>query len=293
MDKHLSYWQNNVGVEEFTNWHSTTDHINKLSLLSGYVYNRECSSVLDCGAGNGSLYKVLKGLNLNLKYKGIDITKKLVTDAQNNGIDIEYGDIEQLQFKDESYDLVVATDVISHLYDYRPALREMLRVAKKHVIFTTFKPSVQSLKYVHPQDKPKIIGWYPGKWDRGNMPITCPKLGFYPHRTRHSGYILTMVKEKTYASPFGFYKHAKKDEQDNPILIHHYYDIHKLYANIKSIAKENNTEYKINYSFSNDQFRLRYLQYYSEMSDKEKNEVPHISAYADMFYIDKVKNTDD
>jgi hypothetical protein len=291
MDKHLSYWESSVAVEEFTNWHSTTEHIHKLSLLGNYMYDKESSSVLDCGAGNGSLYKVLEGLKLNIKYKGIDLTQKLVTDAQNNMIDIEYGDIEQIQFKDESYDMVVATDVITHLYDYRSALKEMLRVAKRHVVFTTFKPSIQSLKYIFPEQRPNIIGWYPGKWDRGNLPVTCPRLGFYPGRTRHSGYIQTVAKEKTYASPFGFYKHARKDEQDNPILIHHYYDIHKLYANIKSIAKENNTEYKINYSFSNDQTRLRYLQYYSEMSDKEKNEVPHISAYADMFYIDKEKAT--
>jgi len=292
MDKHLSYWESSVNVDEFTNWHSTPEHIHKLSLLSGYIDNKEYNSVLDCGAGNGSLYKVLKGLNLNIKYKGIDITKKLVTDAQNNGIDIEYGEIEQLQFKDQSYDMVVAIDVITHLYDYRPALREMLRVAKKSVVFTTFKPSVGNVGYLFPEQKPMVIGWYPGDWDRGNLPVTCPKLGFYPGRHRHSNYILTAVKEKTYASPLGFYKHAKKDEQGNPILIHHHYDIHKLYANIKSIAKENNTEYKINCSFSNNKIPELYLDKLSKMNDEERKDAPLLSAYADTFYIDKAGVTD-
>jgi len=292
MDKHLSYWENNVDVKDFTNWHSTTDHIHKLSLLSGYIHNREYNSVLDCGAGNGTLYKVLKGLNLDIKYKGIDLTQKLVADAQNSMIDVEYGDIEQLPFENESYDVCVAVDILNHLYDYRPALREMFRVAKKNIVFTTFKPSVGNVGYLFPVQKPMVIGWYPGAWDRGNLPNTCPRLGFYPGLPRHSNYIITAVKEKTYASPFGFYKHAKKDEQGNPILIHHHYDNHKLYANIKSIAKENNTEYKINYSFSNDQHRLSYLEKYSELNDEERNDVPHISAYADIFYIDKVGTTD-
>ena len=292
MDKHLSYWESSVNVDEFTNWHSTPEHTYKLRLLARYMYDKESSSVLDCGAGNGALYKVLKAFNLDIKYKGIDLTQKLVADAQNNMIDIEYGDIEQLQFKDESYDMVVATDVITHLYDYRPALREMLRVAKKNVVFTTFKNSVQELKYISPERKPIVIGWYPGKWDRGNMPITCPKLGFYPGRTLHSNYIQTVVKEKTYASPFGFYKHARKDEQGNPILIHHYYDIHKLYANIKSIEKENNTEYKVNFSFSNSKIPEQYSDQLLKMNDEERNNVPPPSAFADIFYIDKVKTID-
>lgn len=298
MDKHLSYWQDIVDVDTFTKWHSTPMHIHKLSLLGGYVYNKKYTSVLDCGAGNGSFYKVLKGLNVDIEYKGVEITKKFVTDAQDCGIDIEYGNIEQLPFEDESYDICVAIDVLNHLRDPGPAIKEMIRVAKKHVAFTVFKPSTQELKYVWPEKgKSKIIGWYPGG------PPGClrdlrrrPHLGFYPYGTRHSRYNpfrhQTAIKEKTYKSPFGFYKHARINQEGHPILIHHHYDTQKIFDYINSIACENNEKYKISCSFTDPERRLNYLRRYLDLNDEEKNKVPHISCYTDIFYIDKAGVSD-
>lgn len=89
-------------------------------------------TILDTGCGNGL------------------ITEKIPSQYQVTGLDWSYQAIKKLKckkvvaslsalpFEDNSYDLVMANDVIEHIYEeeYETVLKELIRVAKDYVIIT-------------------------------------------------------------------------------------------------------------------------------------------------------------
>ena len=106
-------------------------------------------SVLDvaCGYGNTSITARMKGA----KVSGIDITPKHIALAKEeekiagiSGIEWEEGDVEDLPFKDESFDVVLST--FGHIFAPNQELagKEMLRVLKKggRLGFTSWPPEL-------------------------------------------------------------------------------------------------------------------------------------------------------
>lgn len=62
---------------------------------------------------------------------GLDISEDAIAFCQEKGLGlVERGDICSMPFADESFDLVLATDVIEHVEDDGRALREIARVLK-------------------------------------------------------------------------------------------------------------------------------------------------------------------
>jgi len=281
MDKHLSYWQDIVDTEVFRGWHDNNQgHTNEIRDITRKIIDKEYKSILDCGAGLGKFYESIITNNVNIDYQGIDITEKFVHEAISAGIPMSVGDTENILFEDNSFDVCLAHDVLNHLYDYRPTLREMLRVAKKEVIVTFFKPSVERFYYLHPDVAKQTIGWYPGVWDPGNMPVSCPRAGFYPKRTNHCPVITLQKKYKIHKSPFGFYTHAHEDEHGEPVLLHHHFEMSKFFDFVREVAAENGEDYKIYYGGDKNTERT-WRQW-----TKEPN-TPALKYYANMIFIEK------
>ena len=103
-------------------------------------------SVLDVGCATCSDYPLYEG---KIKYYGRDITRKFIKRAKQRfpDIDVDYGNILELPFPDNSVDVVYCKDVLEHLPpgSYVKAVSEMKRVAKKAVMIAFFRP---------PWDKP-------------------------------------------------------------------------------------------------------------------------------------------
>jgi len=105
--------------------------------------NNKDLNILEVGCGNGVL--------LNELYKngykfvsGIDFLAEFVKLSKSRGLpyDIEVGDIRSLNFKDSSYDVVVAERVIINLLDLEhqnKAFSEIRRVIKKNGFFIMFE----------------------------------------------------------------------------------------------------------------------------------------------------------
>ena len=88
--------------------------------------------ILDVGCG------VIKNHRLcfdYLKNKGFNI--KGVDKKPVRSMNIEKGSITSLRYKKNSFDVVVCLDVVEHIKDYKRAIRELERVAKKRVIIVT------------------------------------------------------------------------------------------------------------------------------------------------------------
>tara|TARA_B100001250_G_scaffold213427_1_gene183069 strand:- start:23453 stop:24112 length:660 start_codon:yes stop_codon:yes gene_type:complete len=80
--------------------------------------------VLDVGAGNGETSELF---NKNWEWEGIDIepTNKIVTK----------GDAHKLEFKDDSFDLVISIATFEHIHSPWIAINEINRVMKKGALF--------------------------------------------------------------------------------------------------------------------------------------------------------------
>lgn len=112
--------------------------------ILGELKNEKKKKVLDAGSGPGlyALHLAEKGHFVT----GIDIDKekvKLSTEiAKRMGSTAEFvaGDLCALPFPDNSFEVIVCSDVIEHIPDDRKALREMARVLRpegKLVLTTT------------------------------------------------------------------------------------------------------------------------------------------------------------
>lgn len=108
-------------------------------------------SVLDIGCGDGFLLKKLLEENNSIKTLGIDISPVALEKAKENGIECRLFDItERLPFEDNSFESVLLLDVLEHMFQPKPVLKEAARTASKYVYisvpnFVSFPARLQVL----------------------------------------------------------------------------------------------------------------------------------------------------
>tara|TARA_R110002060_G_scaffold6048_5_gene9214 strand:- start:209 stop:874 length:666 start_codon:yes stop_codon:yes gene_type:complete len=139
---HLEYWQTQSDVEHFRKWNGNynTDFKNH---TRAYIKKKRHETVLDCGAGLFSEYYGFKKDEINIKYTATEITQKFIDIGISAGIDVHECSIQRMPFKDKSYDVVLCHAVLNHQMDFKDGIDEMVRVAKKQVIITFFKPFLE------------------------------------------------------------------------------------------------------------------------------------------------------
>ncbi|MDJ0893593.1 MAG: class I SAM-dependent methyltransferase [Alphaproteobacteria bacterium] len=99
--------------------------------------------ILDVGCGVGHYLRGLQtALGFEFSYTGVDATEHFVKLAQEafKGVDraqFIQGDIFELPFEDARFDIVMCNNVLLHLPTVRTPLRELCRVAGRHVLIRT------------------------------------------------------------------------------------------------------------------------------------------------------------
>ncbi|WP_299080901.1 class I SAM-dependent methyltransferase [uncultured Ruegeria sp.] len=114
-------------------------------------------SVCDVGCGTGFLLQCVFTARPDIeKMTGVDFVIDDVATIDN--IDYAAARIEDLPFDDNTFDTVICTHVIEHLLDYRRAIAELRRVARKRVIIVvplereyrySFNPHFNFFPYTH------------------------------------------------------------------------------------------------------------------------------------------------
>ncbi|XOB65739.1 methyltransferase domain-containing protein [Deferribacteres bacterium DY0037] len=86
-------------------------------------------TVLDVGCGNGSLTNGLEGYDITGLDKSVEALKYYKHKKQ-------HGSIDELPFTDNSFDLIICSDVLEHLDNsiFNHAIRELKRVSKKYIL---------------------------------------------------------------------------------------------------------------------------------------------------------------
>lgn len=102
------------------------------------------SRVLDIGCYDGTIAACFK--KNNNRIFGIDISQEALKIAHSKGIPSSVADINQsLPFKDNSFDVVCAAEVIEHALDISGFIKEIKRVLKKDGKLILSTPNLASL----------------------------------------------------------------------------------------------------------------------------------------------------
>lgn len=154
------------------------------------IIPEDVKTILDAGCGNGAFLN-----SLSDKYEkmvGLDSSQIALQFVKAEKI---LGNVSNLPFRDESFDLVTSLEVLEHLpkADFKTALKEMERTSKKYIIVTV-----------------------PNNEDLIQSFITCPRC---KHRFHSFLHVRTFDKKKMKSLFFGF--RAKEIKEIGPVICYY------------------------------------------------------------------------
>ena len=111
-----------------------------LSRVGSFVESINCPSILDVGCGEGIVTNYLtKKLSINeSQIAGLDIDINLLKIAKsiNPRVQFHQGSVYELPFQDNSFDLVLALEILEHLEFPERAIKELNRVSNNWVFIS-------------------------------------------------------------------------------------------------------------------------------------------------------------
>lgn len=100
---------------------------------------------LDVGCADGSFSKKLKD-DFGFSVFGLDISESAVRLANANGVMAKVHNLEnELPFQNNTFDLIIACEIIEHLYDTDFFISELKRVLRKDGVLILTTPNLVSL----------------------------------------------------------------------------------------------------------------------------------------------------
>ncbi len=96
------------------------------------------ATLLDAGCGEGFVMDIFQTAMPETRISGFDVLEGSVMAARlrNPRAAVTVGDIYEIDFADDSFDLVCCFEVLEHLHEPDRALKELARVAKNHVVLS-------------------------------------------------------------------------------------------------------------------------------------------------------------
>lgn len=98
--------------------------------------------ILDIGCGNGYVSSILISQN---EVIGLDLSRLALMQAKMVGLNTVLSDLTILPFKDRSFDVVLALDILEHLFDPVSLLKEANRVLRKDGILLISVPNASNI----------------------------------------------------------------------------------------------------------------------------------------------------
>lgn len=124
----------------WTYWQGASDFVNRYSYVSRFVAGKR---VLDLGCANGWGTNYLRKRKPSIMIAG-DVNSQSVSYAgaryANKGISFVILDAQRLPFKESTFDVAIAMEVIEHIADDHAFLGEVKRVLKPRGLFICSTP---------------------------------------------------------------------------------------------------------------------------------------------------------
>lgn len=94
------------------------------------------NTILDAGCGEGFTMNRLTKEKIGEKIEGVEYSKDALTLGKKlfPSLTFKEGSAYDLPYEDNSFDLVILTEVLEHLNEPEKALKEALRVSKKNIL---------------------------------------------------------------------------------------------------------------------------------------------------------------
>lgn len=95
-------------------------------------------TILDVGCGEGFTLIRLKNKGIGGQAEGVDYSPEAIAlgNKIHPSLNLRQGDVYALPYPDNSFDLVICTEVLEHLQYPEKALREIKRVSKRYCLFS-------------------------------------------------------------------------------------------------------------------------------------------------------------
>lgn len=135
-----------------------------------WIIEHGITQVLDVGANVAALYMFLHMADYRGLYVGVDTNPNVQSAACVN---VNVGDLRNLEFGDQEFECVVVKDVIEHLESYEP-LAEAFRVARKYVILAVYLPFTND----EPIIQQHADGYYLNRYKRQDVLAFAKRCGF-------------------------------------------------------------------------------------------------------------------
>jgi len=106
----------------------TPQEIERIDIVKKYIPDN-VETLLDAGCGNGAISNYLEGFDIT----AMDRSKEALQYVKNEAI---LGSLDNLPFEDNSFDMIMCSDVLEHLPDdvYKKTIKEFKRVSKKYIL---------------------------------------------------------------------------------------------------------------------------------------------------------------
>ena len=107
------------------------------NLLSA-IKDLKIESALDVGCGEGFTLNKLSENKIGKRLEGVDFLETAIELGKKThpNLILSQGDIYKLKYQNNSFDLVMATEVLEHLKDPKRGLKELIRVSKKYILLS-------------------------------------------------------------------------------------------------------------------------------------------------------------
>jgi SAM-dependent methyltransferase len=120
-------------------WHWKRLHY-IVSFLSEIFEKNQVMTFADIGCAEGLYVKYVSSIHKEVFCIGVDMARTFVEKAKGNSktLNTEYVvcDVRNLPFKDNSIDLLLCSEVLEHVHNYRKSLAELFRVTKKYLVIS-------------------------------------------------------------------------------------------------------------------------------------------------------------
>ena len=111
-------------------------HTSRLNKIIKEIPKIKNLKILDAGCGEGHfLFKISKIFN-EAKLYGSDITPIALESAEKRVEKVKFTleNLNNLNYEDDFFDIIICTEVIEHILDYEKVLGELKRVLKKGLV---------------------------------------------------------------------------------------------------------------------------------------------------------------
>jgi len=107
---------------------------------------KENAKIIDLAGGEGHFYDILSKYDKSYDYTLVDFSDKQIQKGRKKNIKVKNMDLsEKFNLNDKSYDVVLASEIIEHIFDTRFFLSECYRILADREVFVLTTPNVASI----------------------------------------------------------------------------------------------------------------------------------------------------